>query len=55
VSECTCDYVEYSQHRIQVRVPAPGCPIHAEQDLKDAETALEIERVRDDGDRGTEP
>lgn len=51
MNECICDYVEYSQHRIQVRVPAEHCEVHWAQDLRDAEIVLEIERVRDDGDR----
>lgn len=37
---CTCDWVEYSQHRIQVRVPDPACPVDHEPDP-------ELERDRD--------
>lgn len=37
---CTCDWVEYSQHHIQVRVPDPACPV-------DHVPVYDLERVRD--------
>jgi hypothetical protein len=37
---CTCDWVEYSNHHINVRVPDPACPVDHEPDP-------ELERERD--------